>query len=77
MDQSYFQDEVDEEFPYEAAPRQRMSGWVIALIVLLVIIVLCCLCLLITVAGMTLLGPAISDSFATAIEEIMTLTPVP
>lgn len=77
MDQGYFEDEIDEEFPYEAAPRRRMSGWVIALIVLLVIMVLCCLCLLVVVAGMTLMAPAINDSFATVIEEIMTLTPVP
>jgi hypothetical protein len=70
-----YQDDIYEQESYpEEAPRRRMSGWLIALIIILVLIVLCCLCGLIT---LLVAGPAVGNTFSTIIEELVTVTPMP
>jgi hypothetical protein len=59
---------------YAPQPKQRMSGWLIALIVIIVLIVLCCLCVC---AALVLGGPAIGNTFSTIIQDLATLTPMP
>jgi hypothetical protein len=59
---------------YQPAPKKRMSGWLIALIVIAVLLVLCCLCVFIS---LLLLGPAVGNTFSTIIQTIEVATPVP
>jgi flagellar basal body-associated protein FliL len=62
----------------EPKPKQRMSGWLIALIVIVVLIFVCCICFfLITLLFPALLGPAVGDVFSTIVETLEAATPLP
>jgi len=75
----YEQDAYSDQYYYEPAPRRRMSGWLIALIVVVILLILCCLCLCAAILlGVPLFGgPVIGNTFSTIIEDIMTATPMP
>lgn len=57
--------------------KKPLNGWLIVLIVILALIVLCCICLFAIVLGLTLMGPAVGNTFSTIIEEMVTVTPIP
>ncbi|MGD8466495.1 MAG: hypothetical protein PVI09_21790 [Anaerolineae bacterium] len=71
----------DRTFPEDGypqpEPKKPLNGWLIALVVILALIVLCCICLFALVAGLTLMGPAVGNTFSTIIEEMVTVTPLP
>ncbi len=64
---------LQEQYPYEPAPKQGMSPWLIALIIVAVLIVVCCIC---ACFGLILLVPQYGTVFSTIIEEVLTATPV-
>ena len=70
-------DTYQDDLFYEPEPPKKRNGWTIALIVILVLSVLCCICVFVTIAGLTLMEPAIGNTFSTIIEEMVTVTPVP
>lgn len=55
-------------------PKQKMSGWLIALIVFAALAVLCCLCFFLS---LLLLTPVTGEVFSTIIETVEAMTPVP
>ncbi len=72
MANTYQDTGYEQPYSYEPQPKQRMSGWLIALIVVIVLIVLCCLCVCVV---LLLEGPAVGNVFSTVIQELGTLTP--
>lgn len=70
-------EEAPYEQDYEAEPKKRMSGWLIALIVVVVLIFLCCIC---AFALVLLVWPVMGSAgnvFSTVIETIEAMTPMP
>jgi hypothetical protein len=73
--QETYEPEPYAQDPYgQPQPKQRMSGWLIALIVILVLIVVCCLCVFV---GLLLMGPAVGNVFSTIVETVQATTPLP
>jgi hypothetical protein len=68
----YESEPYEQEYP--PAPRRRMSGWLIALIVILVLVILCCLCVLV---AYLVSAPRVGNVFSTIIETIQVVTPGP
>ncbi|MBN1147581.1 MAG: hypothetical protein JXA78_10010 [Anaerolineales bacterium] len=62
---------ADEFRPVEAAPKKKMSPWVIVGIIFLVLV---CCCILVFVL-LAMLGPAVGSVFSNIIEEIGTPMP--